>query len=243
MKAFILAAGLGTRLKPWTLSHPKALVPVGDVPMLGRVIENLNRQGIDDITLNIHHFGDQILDFLKENNLSTVKVSDERNELLDTGGALLHASPYLCADSRPILVHNVDIISNADFRQLLKAHVERESDITLLVSDRESSRKLIFDSDLNLRGWHYLSTGEMKPTGMSLEPGFKEFAFSGIYIVSPSVVLRMGEDGFSGKFSIIDYFIAQCGNKKIKGYLEPNLKLIDIGKPETLARAQLLFEE
>ena len=243
MKAFILAAGLGTRLKPWTLSHPKALVPVGEKPMLQRVIENLRKQGIDDISLNIHHFGNQILDFLKAQNFIDIKVSDESDALLDTGGALLKAAPILCADDSPVLVHNVDIVSNADFGRLLAWHNKTKADITLLVSRRDSSRKLIFDQNMNLRGWHNLKTDEYRPEGFSMKPDYREYAFSGIYIISPSLISRMEKDGFSGKFSIIDYFLAQSDKRNIVGFPVEDLKLIDIGKPETLSQARLSYKD
>lgn len=243
MKAFVLAAGLGTRLKPWTLSHPKALVPVGGKPMLLRVIENLKLQGVGEISLNIHHFGEQILDFLATGNFKDVKVSDERGELLDTGGALLKASALLCADDDPILVHNVDILSNADLNKLLEYHEKSGADITLLLSDRNSSRKLIFDSEMNLKGWHNLSSGQFRPDNFIGSPLDKEYAFSGIYIISPEMIRRMPEAGFMGKFSIIDYFLSQCKEYIIKGFVDDNLRLIDIGKPETLSQAQLLYKD
>lgn len=124
MKAMILAAGLGTRLRPWTLQHPKALVPVGGIPMLHRVITSLTAQGFDDITVNIHHFGQQIIDFLNSKEYGTrINISDERGHLLDTGGGIVHASKFLCADAEPFLVHNVDILSDADLCGLMKAHI------------------------------------------------------------------------------------------------------------------------
>ncbi|MDE6382409.1 MAG: NTP transferase domain-containing protein, partial [Muribaculaceae bacterium] len=121
MKAFILAAGLGTRLRPWTLEHPKALVPVGGVPMLERVILRMRDQGFDDITVNVHHFADQIVDFLNARDFGVaVHISDERERLLDTGGAILHASRFLAADPAPFLVHNVDILSDAPHASLME---------------------------------------------------------------------------------------------------------------------------
>ena len=243
MKAFILAAGLGTRLKPWTLSHPKALVPVGGVPMLGRVIDNLKKQGFDDISLNIHHFGSQILDFIGEDPaLNNIKVSDESECLLDTGGALLHALPLLGMTPDPVLVHNVDILSDADLKNLFKFHVDSDADATLLVSNRSSSRRLIFTPDMRLCGWHNLQTDEYKPAHFTPEAGAVELAFSGIYVISPSLIEKMSSFGFSGKFSIIDFFIAACSNCKILGVRADELNLIDIGKPETLSQAQLLYK-
>ena len=239
MKAFVLAAGLGTRLKPWTLSHPKALVEVGGVPMLKRVVENLKDQGAESITINVHHFASQILDFLKSENWDgEINVSDESDLLLDTGGAILKAERFLASDDSPILVHNVDILSNADLRELVEAHEGNGADITLLVCDRKSSRQLIFNPENLLRGWHNLSTDEYKPEGFTPFENQKEYAFSGIYVISPRMIGVMKEKGFSGKFSIIDFFLAVCREYKVMAYPSENLRLIDIGKPETLARAQ-----
>ena len=182
----ILAAGLGTRLRPWTLAHPKALVPVGGVPMLERVIISLRNQGYDEMVVNIHHFGEQIVEFVesKREELGVdIKISDERGCLLDTGGGIVAASDLLFGkDSSPVLIHNVDILSNADLNNLMKHHKEKGNDITLLTSDRESSRKLIFSPDGRLRGWHNLSTDEYRPADFHSVPGDSEMGFSGIYI-------------------------------------------------------------
>ena len=140
MKAFILAAGFGTRLKPWTLEHPKALVPVHGVPMLRRVIDKLRGYGFDSLTVNVHHFADQIVDYIKEEGLEDlVKVSDESEGILDTGGGLLNAAPQLfVSDSDPVLVHNVDILSDAPLREIMARHELSGADISLVTSLRES---------------------------------------------------------------------------------------------------------
>ena len=262
MKAMILAAGLGTRLKPWTLNHPKALVPVGGVPMLERVIRKLEKEGFNDIVVNIHHFGDQIIDFLKSRQWQAhISISDERGELLDTGGGISRASGFLGANSQPFLVHNVDILSSADLSWVMRRHEESGRDISLLVSDRVSSRKLIFDEDGTLMGWHNLSTGELRRAADATEADwmeikklaeddnlaasgrFNEYAFSGIHVMSPDSVfteikrLEMGE-----KFPIMDFFLNGELRLKIGGIVAEDLRLIDIGKPETLQSAESMFK-
>lgn len=243
MKAMILAAGLGTRLKPWTLSHPKALVPVGGVPMLERVIVSLREQGFDDITVNVHHFADQISDFLSSHNFGVkIKVSDESRELLDTGGGILYAAPLLFGDNRePVLIHNVDILSNADLRALMRAHNDNSPVATLLVSSRDSSRKLVFDEQDSLRGWHNLKSGEYRPAGFRPAEEYRELAFSGIHVVSPEMTEQMETRGYTGVFPIMDFYLNECDSLDFKAFYSSELKLIDIGKPETLAEADSIF--
>ena len=228
MKAFIPAAGLGTRLKPWTLSHPKALFPVDGVPMLQRVVERLHSFGIFDITVNCHHFASQIKDFVAEKGWD-IKISDESDSLLETGGGLLKAASLLEGDE-PILVHNVDILSNADLKALGEAHVSADALSTLLVSPRDSSRKLLFDEGLTLKGWHSLKTGEYKPACFKPSPRYQELAFSGIYVVSPEIFSFMHKKGWKGKFSIMDFFLSTLDEVIYKGFNDVSLKLKDIGK-------------
>lgn len=238
----ILCAGLGTRLKPWTLEHPKALVPVGGIPMLSRVADNLSRQGFEDLTLNVHHFSDQIIAYVEEGNLRgcNVKISDESDALLDTGGGILRAEKLLTQSDSPFLVHNVDILSNADLKWLYENHVASGRDVTLLVSDRESSRKLIFESGgLRLKGWLNVATGETRPAGVKTSADDKVYAFSGIYVMSVSVFDIMRRQDFIGKFPIMDFFLASADALDIGGVVQPGLEIIDIGKPETLSRANL----
>lgn len=242
MKAMVFAAGLGTRLKPWTEHHPKALVPVGGVPMLERVLVNLRDSGFDDVVVNVHHFADQIEEFLAAHDYGIrVRVSDERALLLDTGGGLLAASPLLFEDDAPVLIHNVDILSNADLRGLMAVHETSGADATLLVSGRKSSRRLAFDDGWRLRGWHNLTSGEYRPAGYSPTEGEREVAFSGIHVVGPEVIRRMRDGGYSGKFPIMDFYLAESGRLDLRGSYAETLELIDIGKPETLAAADRLF--
>ena len=162
MKALIFAAGLGNRLKPLTDTTPKALLPVDGKPMLEHVILKLKDAGFDQITVNIHHFGQQIIDFLKEkNNFGIdIHISDEREYLLDTGGGIKHAAEFLDGDE-PFMVHNVDIFSNVDFRELYKKHLESNALATLLVSKRKTSRYLLFNQEDKLCGWRNRETGEV----------------------------------------------------------------------------------
>lgn len=243
MKAMILCAGLGTRLKPWTLEHPKALVPVGGVPMLKRVAGRLHAFGFDDITLNVHHFAQQIIDYVACGKLGEkeIHISDETGLLLDTGGGLLHAEKYLAADAEPFLVHNVDIISDADLRSLYDFHAASGNDVTLLVSDRKSERKLVFDRSMMLKGWKNLKSGETRPSSLQMQGEDMEYSFSGIYVMSPSVFGKMRENGFTGKFPIMDFFLAGLPDVKIGGFARQGLRLIDIGKPETLKAADLML--
>lgn len=245
MKAFIPAAGLGTRLRPFTLTNPKALVKVDGVPMLERVILRLKEEGFDDIVINLHHFGDKIEEFVKANDNFGVRIrfSDERDCLLDTGGALLHASQILGETNEPFLIHNVDILSNAQLRNLVERHEASGHDATLLVSERNSSRRLMFDGSMRLHGWHNLSTGEYKPAESDAGRQYRELAFSGIHVMSPETVFaEMERQGRSGVFSVIDFYLEAVRNLIVTGEESRNLRMIDIGKPDTLARASELLQ-
>lgn len=245
MKAFVLAAGLGTRLKPWTEHHPKALVPVGGVPMLERVIVSLREQGFDFIVVNVHHFANQIVDFLSSKEFGVrVDISDESKQLLDTGGAILHAAPLLCRDERPFLIHNVDILSNANLQDLMdEAEKNGNALDTLLISNRDSSRKLLFDTEMHLQAWHNLSTDEYRPSPPANLLHLCEYAFSGIHAMSPKAVDQMSDLGYEGKFPVMDFLLNPGAIDNIRGYLSEELQLIDIGKPETLSRANNLFRK
>lgn len=241
MKAFILAAGLGTRLRPWTEHHPKALVPVGGVPMLARVIGTLKEQGFDKIVVNVHHFADQITEYLRDNDFGVeILISDESGLLLDTGGAIVHAAPLLFADSESVLVHNVDILSNADLRELMVSHDRSGALATLLVSDRESSRKLIADEHWKLCGWHNEKTGKFLPSGFVETSEMRRVAFSGIHVISSDIVSRMKSRCMKGKFPIMDFYLGECSKGDIMCHHTDRLALIDIGKPESLKEANRL---
>ncbi len=243
MKALIFAAGLGTRLKPWTLEHPKALVPVAGEPMLGRVIRSLREQGFDDVVVNVHHFAGQIKEYLAQHDFGVrIRISDESDLLLDTGGGLLHAADLLFAENEaPVLVHNVDILCNADLRWLVEQHQASGAEATLLVSDRKSSRRLVADPSGRLRGWHNVSTGEYRPSGFSPAARMTEVAFSGIHVVSAQMIERMRERGYSGVFPVMDFYLNECCAAQFECCKAEGLDLIDIGKPETLRLANDLL--
>lgn len=241
MKAMIFAAGLGTRLRPLTDTLPKALVPVAGRPMLEHVILKLKASGFDDITINIHHLGEQILDFLRANDNFgvSIHVSDERGKLLDTGGGIKKARPFLDHDGEPFLVHNVDILSDVDLKDFFHHHVASGCKATVLVSPRQTSRYLVFDGQYKLCGWVNKKTGETKPHDFVYdEKRHRCLAFSGIHILSPDIFPLMEAPCWGDQFSIIDFYLSACRSIDICGYAEEGLQLIDIGKPETLAEAE-----
>ena len=241
MKAMIFAAGLGSRLKPLTDTMPKALVPVAGCPMLEHVILKLKASGFTEIVINIHHFGEQIIDFLKTNNDFglTIHISDERDRLLDTGGGIRKARLFFLNFGEPFLVHNVDILSDMNLKELYDFHMQSGSVATLLASRRTTSRYLLFDTERKLRGWINKDTGQVKPEGFHYDESlYREYAFSGIHVFSPAVFRLMEAPRWEGKFSIMDFYLATCGQTDYSGYLAEKLELIDIGKPETLARAE-----
>lgn len=241
MKAMIFAAGLGTRLKPLTDTLPKALVPVGGKPLLQHVIEKLKHAGFNEIIINLHHFPDQIIDFVEANHHFDIRIefSDEREQLLDTGGGIKKAS-WFFDDHQPFLIHNVDILSNIDLREVVRHHANNDSTATLVCSERETSRYLLFDSDNRLRGWTNEKTGEVKSPFPDFSPHHgQKFAFSGIHMLQPSILRYMQH--FPDKFSIIDFYLSVCEKEKVTGYIPVNLKMIDVGKPGSPEKAARLF--
>lgn len=240
MKAMIFAAGLGTRLRPLTDHTPKALVPVAGVPMLERVILRLKAAGFNELTINIHHFGEQIMEFLRAHNDFgvTIHLSDERDRLLDTGGGIRKARPFLDGNE-PFLVHNADILSETDLAALYRHHVESGADATLLTNHRDTSRYLLMDADNRLCGWFNRSTGEVLPQGLHYPcDAYHEQAFGCIHVLSPSIFQYMEDERWDGKFSIIPFYIDICRKARIQGYPLDAPGWFDIGKPETLARAE-----
>lgn len=237
MKAFIFAAGLGTRLKPWTDTMPKALVPYSGKPMLGHLADRLKDAGVDEIVVNVHHFAEQIVSYVRSEDDFGIKVqiSDESDALLDTGGGLLHARVFLEGGTEPFIAHNVDILSNLDIRAFYDSGTGDNAVAKLLVSDRDSSRKLLFDKDMRLVGWKNLKTGQTKGHP---ESATFEYAFAGVHLLSPSIYGAFdSHPRFSGAFSIIDFYLAICDTHAVYGYLQSGLRVLDIGKPEALAMA------
>lgn len=239
MKAMIFAAGLGTRLKPLTDRMPKALVPVAGRPMLEHVIRKLKAAGFNEIVINVHHFAGQIIDFLRTNDNFglTIHLSDETDQLLDTGGGIKKAASFF-TDGKPFLVHNVDILSNIDLKALYDFHRTSGNDATLLVSPRKTVRYLLFDTSDRLCGWVNKDTLQTKPEGFIYRPEVqREYAFSGIHVISPTLFRSMNNE-WTGKFSIMDFYLQTCRSNRLGGFIKEDLKLIDIGKPETLAKAE-----
>jgi len=236
MQAMIFAAGLGTRLKPLTEKIPKALVRVGDKTLLEHVINKLKGAGADKIVVNVHHFSNQIIDYLRSNDNFGVEIllSDESDKLLDTGGGIKKASSLLSKTS-PVLIHNVDILSNVNLKSFYESNLN--NDATLLVSKRKTKRYLLFDSDMRLVGWTNIETGEVKSPYKDLQPSkYKKYAFSGIHLFSPKLFGYMND--FPDKFGIIDFYLDICAKANIKGYLKEDLKLMDVGKLDTLSQAE-----
>lgn len=241
MNAMIFAAGLGTRLKPLTDRMPKALVPVAGKPLLQHVLDKLTAQGFDNIVVNVHHFANQIVDYLKGTD---VKISDETAELLETGGGLKKALPLFCNDSH-VLIHNVDILSNVDLKEFYDN--AQDADATLLVSWRKTKRYLVFDEAMRLVGWTNIETGEVKSPyedvmnldfrqHTQLPEGYRLYAFSGIHCVSQKLSALMEQ--WPDRFPIMDFYLKHCKDIKIKGVVKDDLRLMDVGKLDTLADAE-----
>lgn len=230
--ALILAAGLGTRLRPLTDTIPKALVPVCGRPLLEHQIERLRHAGFDHIVVNVHHFADQIIDFLHahDNFGLDITVSDERDELLDTGGAIKRAGA-LFPDNGPVLVHNVDILHNVDLATFHQAALDDEADATLLVSQRVTTRYLHFDSALRLCGWENTKTGQQRG-----QAGAYQWAFAGIHMLRSNLISAMADA--PDRFSIIDFYLGHCATHTLRAHFDPALRLLDVGKIDTLAAAE-----
>ena len=243
MKALIFAAGLGTRLKPFTEKHPKALYPVCGKPLLYHVIMKLKQSGFNDIVINIHHFGEQIIEYLKQENYFDIpiQISDERNLLLDTGGGIKKAASLLDG-TEPFLVHNVDIISNADLTSLYRAHQKNNDALaTLLVNERNSSRQLLWNTLNKLAGWMNETTQEIKSPYPEINlQEVKRMAFSGIHIISPTVFQYM--KNWPDVFSIIDFYLFVADKTAIYAHTEKELTLVDVGKPENQSKAEELIK-
>lgn len=244
MKALIFAAGLGTRLRPLTDNKPKALVEVGGVPMLERVIDKLVAAGITEIAVNVHHFPDQIIDFLANRHFPiNILVSDERHLLLDTGGGLLAAATMLGTDE-PVLIHNADILTDYDITEMANTHARSDAEATLLVSPRQTSRYLLFDNDNRMRGWTNAKTGEVQTSSL-ITANLTHKAFGGVHIVGPELLTDLSKyaKDKGSAFPIMPYYIDACQRLNIKGYT-PSTPYMwhDIGKPESLAAAELAIK-
>ncbi len=230
-QAMIFAAGLGTRLKPLTDTMPKALVRVGGQPLLWHVVQKLKQAGYERIVVNVHHFAEQIVSYLEENkNFGLdIRISDETSGLLETGGGIKKAWPLFDANE-PVLIHNVDILSNLDLTAL-------PMDAPLLVvSQRQTKRYLMFDETMRLQGWTNIETGQVK--GRVAE---NRLAFSGIHVFHPSLAPLLA--AWPERFPIMDFYLQACGQQLIRGYEAPDLKLMDVGKLDTLDQAESFLKQ
>ncbi|MBS1604404.1 MAG: nucleotidyltransferase family protein [Bacteroidetes bacterium] len=250
-KAMILAAGLGTRFKPWTDRHPKALATVNGKSLLQRNVEYLQGYGIDDIVINVHHFAGQIIEVLTSNRGwgSRFTISDETDMVLETGGGLLKASPLL--DEGPFVLMNVDILTDMDLGAMIDDHFRKGPMATLAVTNRTTSRYLLFDEKDELRGWQNVKTGEERlvrrgntPPDPGGHPGYGssglliQKAFSGIHVIDPAIFSLITQ---KGKFSTIDMYLDLASRQVIRGFDHSQSRFIDVGKPESAERAARLF--
>lgn len=243
----IFCAGLGTRFKPWTDKHPKALAKVNGKSLLQRNIEYLQEYNIKDIIVNVHHFADQLEDEIKKSKGwgSNVVISDERNELLETGGGLLKAKKLFTPGNK-FITCNADILTDLNINHLMAFHEKHKPLISFAVTNRKTSRYLIFDKNNRLCGWKNIKTEEEKisippsPLREGLEERFEK-AYSCVVVFEYDIFRLMEEKRFAGKFSLIDVYLSLAADHLILGYDHSNGKLVDVGKPESIAMAETFF--
>lgn len=236
MKAMIFSAGLGTRFKPWTDKHPKALAVINGKSLLQRNVEYLQQYGFDEVVVNVHHFADQIVDAVEANKGwgSTITISDESDVVLETGGGLLKAKPLL--GHQTFVSVNADILTDLDLHKMMAYHQQHKSLITIATTDRTTSRYFLFDENNRLCGWRNAKSGEER---ISIrKPGLVEKAYSTVAIFEPEVFQLIP---FTGKFSLVDVYLALAPEHLILGYDHSGDKLLDVGKPESVAVAESLF--
>ena len=238
MKAMLFAAGLGTRLKPFTDHHPKALATIGGRTLLEHSIRYLQGAGIFDVVVNVHHFGDQITDLLRDSAGfgSRIGISDERDAVLETGGGLLKAMPFFDGEE-DILALNVDAMTDLDLTSLLAHHRKHRPLATLAVMQRSSSRGLLFNADLRLCGWQNKATGETRSV-YPLTGSETLLSFTGIQVISTAALNNLP---FSGKFSLIDMYLHLAAQGPILAWDHTGDTFIDVGRPESLAEAETLL--
>ena len=252
-QAMIFAAGLGTRLKPYTNHCPKAMVEVAGRPMIAHQLEKLHKAGFTRVVINVHHYAEQIIDYVNANNGFGLDVafSDERGQLLETGGGIRKALPLFDTDS-PVLIHNVDIFSNADLDALYTKHITTGADASLLVSQRTTSRYFVFDDEDRLVGWKNLQTSEVRTAHDGLKPALEHLteddesyrlrAFSGIHIISPTLFPLLERQG--EVFSITNFYWQNSLCQRIRCVEAPKgFQWVDAGKPEALKRADEIVLE
>jgi NDP-sugar pyrophosphorylase family protein len=240
MKAMILAAGLGTRLKPFTDKHPKALAMVNNKTILQRNIRYLASFEINTIIINIHHFADQIISFIKKNKGfgSNISFSDERDEVLETGGGIKKAAWFFEKQNKPFVVMNVDVLTDMNLNAMISLHQTNKPLATLAVSSRKTSRYFLFNEQNILCGWKNVKTGEEKISRQSSK--YIEKAFSGIHVISPEIfpLIKM-----EGKFSMVDVYLELAKAHSIQAFDHTGSRFIDVGKPESILEAAQIFPE
>lgn len=241
MKGLIFAAGIGSRLRPFTDMHPKALVEVGGKPMLHHVINRMIEAGITDIVVNVHHFPEQIRDFLSTHQFdANIYISDESDMLLDTGGGILKALPLFDGDDI-VLAHNADILSDINFKSLQHTHLITDADVTLAVQPHRQSSRMLYARNGQLAGWQNLSTGATKPVGF-IPSDEMPCAFAGIHIFNPNRIGPLLEDYASSNgrsFSIIPFYLSALHRINITTHnIESSAIWHDIGRPDTLQAAR-----
>jgi N-acetyl-alpha-D-muramate 1-phosphate uridylyltransferase len=234
----ILAAGLGTRFKPWTDTHPKALALVNGKSLLQRNIEYLRGYGIREVVVNVHHFADQIIEALRANRGwgSQITISDESTEVLETGGGLKKARPFL--QDAPFVLMNVDILTDLDLGAMIDYHFSHLPLATLAVTNRITSRYFLFNSGNELCGWRNTQTGQER-MARPADAALTQKAFSGIHVIDPAI---FGLLALQGKFSMVDAYLDLAATRSIRSYDHSASKLIDVGKPSSAEEAAKLFQ-
>lgn len=240
MKAMILAAGLGTRLRPLTDTTPKALIRLNGITLLERTIKKISLAGFDEIIINVHHFAKQIKKILEQKKYFglNISISDESDELLDTGGGLKKAASFF-NDAEPFLLHNVDVLTDLNLNELLNSHKKNNSIATIAVMKRESTRQFLFDDEMNLSGWQNLNTNEIKISRQKVT-AFQHFAFCGIQILEPAIFDFFPQEN---KFSIVDFYIQVSRGKTIKGLLTNSKYFYDLGSLGKLTEAEKFISQ
>ena len=234
MKAMILAAGLGTRLRPLTETIPKALIEINGRTLLERAIQNLSESGFSDIIINVHHFHEKIIDYLSlHGNFGiNIEISDESDKLLDTGGGIKKAAGFLQGND-PFIVYNVDVLTDIDLNDMYSVHKNSGSLATLAVMNRSSGRYLLFKPDMELCGWTNVVTNETRWSKGNVTDSI-QYAFSGIQAINPAIFPLINE---TGKFSVIDMYLRLSAQHSVKAYVHDYSSFIDLGKPENLITA------
>ena len=240
MKAMIFSAGLGTRFKPWTDNHPKALAPINNKSLLQRNIEYLQHYGITDILVNVHHFADQLIGTIIKSKGwgSKITISDERDVLLETGGGLLKAKEFFTPREK-LITCNADILTELDISKLISFHTEKKALISFGVTQRKTSRYLLFDEIDRLCGWRNATTGEDKISIPKSQ--YNEKAYSCVVVFEYDIFRLMEEKGFLGKFSLIDVYLALAAEHLILGFDHTGDRFVDVGKPESIVIAESIF--